>query len=97
MGASPTRNYNTCLVIFIAFSIGQGKDKKKKSNKSLTWPNKISRPDEVKGVVRRIERGHVRDKSPRAFSALLRTLALILSETPTIGILNKEVHNFTFI
>ena len=52
MGASPARNYNTCLVIFIAFSIGQGKDqkKKKKGNKSLTWPNKISRLDEVKGV-----------------------------------------------
>ena len=49
MGASPAGNCNTCLVIFIAFSIGQGKDKKK-SNKSLTWPNKISRPDEVKGV-----------------------------------------------
>lgn len=27
-----------------------GKGQKKKSNKSLTWPNKISRPDEVKGV-----------------------------------------------
>ena len=44
-----------------------------------------------------MERGHVRDKSPRAFLALVRTLVFILSEIPTIGVLNKEVHNFTFI
>lgn len=44
-----------------------------------------------------MERGHVRGKSPRAFSALVRALAFLLSEIPTIGVLNKEVHKFTFI
>lgn len=86
MGAGTARNPHTCLVTFIAFSIVQ-------RPKAINHYLGQSAPDEVKGEQWGKEKEDTwGNRSSTALSALVRTLALILSETQTIEFEPEKFH-----